>query len=209
MRGGTSKGVFFTAGDLPADRALRDRILLRVIGSPDRYGTHIDGMGGATSSTSKVVIVSRSTQPDCDVDYLFGGLAVDRPDIDWSGNCGNLTAAVGPYAISTGLVAAPEHGWATVRLWQANIGKKIVVHVPMADGEVLEEGDFGLDGVAFPGAEIRIEFLEPGAEAGAGDQSVAVPDHAQVPGCAQAGLHEVGEGSLVAGDRLDVDDFLQ
>lgn len=163
MRGGTSKGVFFMARDLPVDLALRDRILLRVIGSPDRYGTHIDGMGGATSSTSKVVIVSRSTRVDCDVDYLFGGLAVDRPDIDWSGNCGNLTAAVGPYAISMGLVAAPDRGWATVRLWQANIGKKIVVHVPMADGEVQEEGDFALDGVAFPGTEIRIEFLNPGA----------------------------------------------
>ncbi len=187
MRGGTSKGVFFTAGDLPADRALRDRILLRVIGSPDPYGKHIDGMGGATSSTSKVVVVSRSTRADCDVDYLFGGLAVDRADIDWSGNCGNLTAAVGPYAISTGLVAAPDHGWATVRLWQANIGKKIVVHVPMAGGAVQEEGDFELDGVAFPAAEIRIEFLDPGAEAGDGGGGAMFPtgsvvDALDVPG---------------------------
>ncbi len=166
MRGGTSKGVFFLAGDLPDDPVLRDKILLRVIGSPDPYGKHIDGMGGATSSTSKVVIVAKSSRPDCDVDYLYGGLAVDKDYVDWSGNCGNLTAAVGPFAISAGLVAAPADGWATVRIWQANIGKKIIAQVPMQDGEVREEGDFELDGVTFPAAEIRLEFLDPGAEAG-------------------------------------------
>jgi probable AcnD-accessory protein PrpF len=168
MRGGTSKGVFFLAGDLPADPAARDRLLLRVVGSPDPYGKHIDGMGGATSSTSKVVILARSARPDCDVDYLFGQVAVDRPVIDWSGNCGNLTAAVGPFAISAGLVAAPAEGEATVRIWQANIGKRILAHVPVRGGEVLEEGDFALDGVAFPAAEVRLEFLDPGAEDGAG-----------------------------------------
>ena len=164
MRGGTSKGVFFVASDLPTDRAERERILLRVIGSPDRYGKHIDGMGGATSSTSKIVIVSPSSRDDCDVDYLFGQVAIDKPMIDWSGNCGNLTAAVGPFAISSGLVSAPADGVATVRIWQANISKKIVAHVPMRDGEVVEMGEFELDGVAFPAAEVRIEFLDPAAD---------------------------------------------
>lgn len=168
MRGGTSKGVFFVAGDLPADAQARDRILLRVIGSPDRYGKHTDGMGGATSSTSKVVVLSKSTRPDCDVDYLFGAVAIDAPVIDWSGNCGNLSAAVGPFAITSGLVAAPADGTAVVRIWQANIAKKIVSHVPMRGGEVVELGDFELDGVAFPAAEVKLEFLDPAAdEAGA------------------------------------------
>ncbi|MGU7773015.1 2-methylaconitate cis-trans isomerase PrpF [Burkholderia sp. MR1-5-21] len=162
MRGGTSKGVFFCADCLPADHAQRDRILLRVIGSPDPYGKQIDGMGGATSSTSKVVVVSRSTRPDCDVDYLFGAASIDRPVIDWSGNCGNLTSAVGPFAIAQGLVDAPDNGVATVRIWQANINARIIAHVPMKDGEVVEDGDFELDGVAFPAAEIRLEFLDPG-----------------------------------------------
>ena len=162
MRGGTSKGVFFHGRDLPADAAARDRLLLRVVGSPDPYGKQIDGMGGATSSTSKVVVITPSTRPDCDVDYLFGAVAIDRPVLDWSGNCGNLTSAVGPFAISEGLVPAPRDGLATVRIWQANIGKRIVAHVPMRGGEVLEEGDFALDGVTFPAAEIALEFLEPG-----------------------------------------------
>ena len=168
MRGGTSKGVFFTPDDLPAearqDPAVRDAFLLRVVGSPDRYRQHIDGMGGATSSTSKVVIVSRSSREDCDVDYLFGAVSVEKPVIDWSGNCGNLTSAVGPFAIQRGLVQAPRTGMATMRIWQANIGKKIVAHVPVVDGEVQELGDFELDGVTFPAAEIKLEFLEPGAD---------------------------------------------
>jgi 2-methylaconitate isomerase len=166
MRGGTSKGVFFLAQHLPSNREARDRILLRVIGSPDRYGKHIDGMGGATSSTSKVVVLSKSTRPDCDVDYLFGAVAVDAPVIDWSGNCGNLSAAVGPFAISAGLVDAPPEGVATVRIWQANIGKRIISHVPMRGGQVQESGDFELEGVAFPAAEVKLEFLDPGAEEG-------------------------------------------
>ena len=161
MRGGTSKGVFFLAEDLPSDPQARDRILMRVIGSPDRYGKHTDGMGGATSSTSKVVILSKSGRPDCDVDYLFGQVAIDQPLVDWSGNCGNLSAAVGPFAISMGLVTAPPDGTATVRIWQASIRKKIVSHVPMTGGEVQELGDFQLDGVAFPAAEVELEFLDP------------------------------------------------
>ena len=185
MRGGTSKGVFFLRDDLPADPAVRDRLLLRVIGSPDPYGKHTDGMGGATSSTSKVVIINASERPDCDVDYLFGALSVSRADIDWSGNCGNLSAAVGPFAISSGLVAAPANGWATVRIWQANIGKVIVSHVQMQDGEVLEEGDFELDGVTFPAAEVKLEFLDPAADEGDGGAMFPtghVRDTLDVPG---------------------------
>ena len=169
MRGGTSKGVFFNARDLPADKAARERILLRVIGSPDRYGKQTDGMGAATSSTSKIVILSKSERPDCDIDYLFGQVAIDAPVIDWSGNCGNLTTAVGPFAISEGLIEAPANGEATVRIWQANIGKRIISHVPMKDGEVVEMGDFELDGVAFPAAEVKIEFLDPAADEGEGE----------------------------------------
>jgi probable AcnD-accessory protein PrpF len=164
MRGGTSKGVFFLADDLPSDHGARERILLRVIGSPDPYGKQIDGMGGATSSTSKVVVVSRSSRPDCDVEYLFGQVAIDAPVIDWSGNCGNLTAAVGPFAVSTGLVSAPKDGMAIVRLWQANIGKRIIAHVPMHGGEAQETGNFQLDGVSFPSAEVKLEFIDPAGE---------------------------------------------
>ncbi len=187
MRGGTSKGVFFREEDLPADKPAREKLLLRVIGSPDPYGKQIDGMGAATSSTSKVVILSKSSRPDCDVDYLFGQVAIDRPFIDWSGNCGNLTAAVGPFAISAGIVAAPPEGHAVVRIWQANIGKKITAHVPMRGGEVVEEGDFELDGVTFPSAEIRIEFLEPGGGDEDGEGGAMFPtgrliDTLEVPG---------------------------
>lgn len=175
MRGGTSKGVFFLAEHLPEDTTERERLLLRVIGSPDRYGKHIDGMGGATSSTSKVVILSKSARPDCDVDYLFGAIAVDAPVIDWSGNCGNLSAAVGPFAIGSGLVDAPANGTAIVRVWQSNIGKKIIAHVPMQGGEVVELGEFELDGVAFPAAEIRLEFLDPAADEEGSEGSTLFP----------------------------------
>ena len=169
MRGGTSKGVFFLKDDLPADLKERERLLLRVIGSPDRYGKQTDGMGAATSSTSKIVILSKSDRPDSDVDYLFGQVAIDAPVIDWSGNCGNLSTAVGPFAIGAGLVAAPADGTATVRIWQANIRKRIVSHVPMQAGEVQEMGGFELDGVAFPAAEVRLEFLDPAADDGNGE----------------------------------------
>jgi probable AcnD-accessory protein PrpF len=187
MRGGTSKGVFFLGKDLPSDPAQRERLLLRVIGSPDRYGKQTDGMGGATSSTSKVVILSKSDRPDCDVDYLFGQVAIDAPVIDWSGNCGNLTTAVGPFAIDAGLVAAPADGFATVRIWQANIRKRIVSHVPMKDGAVQELGDFELDGVTFPAAEVKLEFLDPAADDGDGPGGAMFPtgqriDALEVPG---------------------------
>lgn len=167
MRGGTSKGVFFRAIDLPPAGPDRDRIVLRVIGSPDRYGKHIDGMGGATSSTSKVVLLSPSTRDGHDVDYLFGQVAIDAPVVDWSGNCGNLSAAVGPAAMHLGIVPVPvSDGDVTVRIWQANIGKPIVAHVPVAHGQVVEEGDFVLDGVTFPAAEIALEFVDPAGEEG-------------------------------------------
>lgn len=168
MRGGTSKGVFFRKEDLPSDPAARERLLLRVIGSPDRYGKQTDGMGGATSSTSKIVILSKSDRPDSDVDYLFGQVSIDAPVIDWSGNCGNLSTAVGPFAIEAGLVEAPADGAATVRIWQANIQKRIICHVPMRDGAVQELGDFELDGVTFPAAEVKLEFLDPADDEGDG-----------------------------------------
>ncbi|OOG46912.1 2-methylaconitate cis-trans isomerase PrpF [Rhodanobacter sp. C01] len=171
LRGGTSKGVFFRLEDLPeaaqVPGAARDALLLRVIGSPDPYGKQIDGMGGATSSTSKTVIVSRSSRADHDVDYLFGQVAIDQAFVDWSGNCGNLSAAVGPFAIAGGLVdpaRIQRDGVAIVRIWQANIGKTIIAHVPMTDGAVQETGDFELDGVTFPAAEVQLEFMEPAAE---------------------------------------------
>ena len=167
MRGGTSKGLFFLRGDLPAEPAARDALLLRAIGSPDPYGRHIDGLGGASSSTSKVVLVQRSARPGCDVDYLFGQVAIDQPLIDWSGSCGNLAAAVGPFALHAGLVGgAPDDGRATVRIWQANLGQRIVAHVPMRGGRVQEMGDFALDGVPFAAAEIRLDFLDPAGGGG-------------------------------------------
>ena len=168
MRGGTSKGVFFKLDDLPESAQVagqaRDQLLLRVIGSPDPYGKQIDGMGGATSSTSKTVILSKSTQPEHDVDYLFGQISIDQPFVDWSGNCGNLTAAVGSFAISHGLAdpsRIPENGICTVRIWQKNIEKTIIAHVPITNSQVQETGDFELDGVTFPAAEVQIEFLDP------------------------------------------------
>ncbi|MBQ0752809.1 MAG: 2-methylaconitate cis-trans isomerase PrpF [Gammaproteobacteria bacterium] len=174
MRGGTSKGVFFKLTDLPESAqspgAARDAFLLRVIGSPDPYGKQTDGMGGATSSTSKTVILSKSTQSHHDVDYLFGQVSIDKPFVDWSGNCGNLTAAVGSFAVSNGLVDAdriPENGIAIVRIWQSNIQKTIIAHVPITNGEVQETGDFELDGVTFPAAEVQVEFLDPADGEGA------------------------------------------
>ncbi|MFK3790883.1 2-methylaconitate cis-trans isomerase PrpF [Pseudomonas piscis] len=193
MRGGTSKGVFFNLQDLPEAAQLpgaaRDALLLRVIGSPDPYDKQIDGMGGATSSTSKTVILSRSIKPDHDVDYLFGQVAIDKPFVDWSGNCGNLSAAVGSFAISSGLVdpaRIPHNGVAVVRIWQANIGKTIIAHVPITDGAVQETGDFELDGVTFPAAEVQLEFLDPAAEEEGGGGSMFptgnLVDDLEVPG---------------------------
>ncbi|WP_434212205.1 2-methylaconitate cis-trans isomerase PrpF [[Pseudomonas] boreopolis] len=192
MRGGTSKGVFFRLQDLPeaarVPGAARDALLLRVIGSPDPYGKQIDGMGGATSSTSKTVIVSKSERPGHDVDYLFGQVSIDSAFVDWSGNCGNLSAAVGPFAIANGLLdpaRVPREGTCTVRIWQANIGKTIVAHVPVRDGQVQETGDFELDGVTFPAAEVPLEFLDPadeGEEGGAMFPTGNVVDELDVPG---------------------------
>jgi len=193
MRGGTSKGVFFSLQDLPEAARVpgpaRDALLLRVIGSPDPYEKQIDGMGGATSSTSKTVILSKSTRADHDVDYLFGQVSIDKPFVDWSGNCGNLSAAVGSFAISSGLVDAsriPQNGVAVVRIWQANIGKTIIAHVPITDGAVQETGDFELDGVTFPAAEVQLEFMDPAAEEEGGGGSMFptgnLVDDLEVPG---------------------------
>jgi len=161
MRGGTSKGVFFRDGVLPADPALRDAILLAVLGGPDQYKRQIDGLGGASSSTSKAVIVGPSRRPDADVDYLFGQVSIDRAFVDYSGNCGNLSGAVGPYAIAQGLVPAVE-GITVVRIWQVNTNRLIIAHVPVRGGQPLEEGTFHLDGVPTPGAEIVVDFVDPG-----------------------------------------------
>ncbi|MFT6339358.1 MAG: putative AcnD-accessory protein PrpF [Alcanivorax sp.] len=189
MRGGTSKGVFFSLNDLPESAQVageaRDKLLLRVIGSPDPYGKHTDGMGGATSSTSKTVILAKSESADHDVDYLFGQVSIDKPFIDWSGNCGNLTAAVGAFAINNGLIAAdriPENGIAVVRIWQVNIQKTIIAHVPITNGEVQETGDFELDGVTFPAAEVQVDFMDPADGDGAMFPTGNVVDELEVPG---------------------------
>lgn len=193
IRGGTSKGVFFRLQDLPnaaqQPGPARDALMLRVIGSPDPYGKQIDGMGGASSSTSKTVILSPSTRADHDVDYLFGQVSIDRPFVDWSGNCGNLSAAVGPFAIRSGIVDSsriPENGTAVIRIWQANIGKTIIAHVPISNGAVQETGDFELDGVTFPAAEILVEFMDPAADDGEGGGSMFptgnVVDELDIPG---------------------------
>ena len=188
MRGGTSKGVFFNLADLPQvaqePGPARDALLLRVIGSPDPYGKQIDGMGGATSSTSKTVIIAKSERDGYDVDYLFGQVSIDKAFVDWSGNCGNLSAAVGAFAINQGLVDAsriPENGFAEVRIWQKNIGKAIIAQVPITHGEVQETGDFELDGVTFPAAEVQIEFLDPADASGAMFPTGNLVDELEVP----------------------------
>ena len=193
LRGGTSKGVFFRLQDLPASAQApgkaRDALLLRVIGSPDPYGKQTDGMGGATSSTSKTVIIAKSSRPDHDVDYLFGQVSIDSAFVDWSGNCGNLSAAVGPFSIAARLIdpsRVPQNGMAVIRIWQANISKTIIAHVPITDGAVQETGDFELDGVTFPAAEVQLEFMDPAAEEeGAGGSMFPtgnVVDDLEVPG---------------------------
>ena len=192
MRGGTSKGVFFRLADLPAEAQApgpaRDALLLRVIGSPDPYGKHTDGMGGATSSTSKCVIIAPASVPGHDVDYLYGQVSIDSAFVDWSGNCGNLSTAVGPFAIANGFLPAdriPDNGTVTVRIWQANIGKTILAHVPITDGQVQETGDFEVDGVTFPAAEIVLEFLDPSDDDGDGGSmfpSGNLVDDLDVPG---------------------------
>ncbi len=192
LRGGTSKGVFFRLQDLPEAAQVpgpaRDALLMRVIGSPDPYGKHTDGMGGATSSTSKCVIIAPASVPDHDVDYLYGQVSIDSAFVDWSGNCGNLSTAVGPFAIANGFVPAariPRDGTVAVRVWQANIGKTIIVHVPVRDGQVQETGDFELDGVTFPAAEIVLEFIDPSDDEGEGGSMFPtgnLVDELDVPG---------------------------
>lgn len=189
MRGGTSKGLFFSLNDLPESARepgeFRDNLLLRAIGSPDPYGKHTDGMGGATSSTSKCVILSASKKVDHDVDYLFGQVAIDKAFVDWSGNCGNLSAAVGAFAIQAGLVdpqRIPENGIAQIRIWQANISKTIIAHIPICEGEVQECGDFELDGVTFPAAEIKVDFMEPSDREGSMFPTGNLVDDLEVPG---------------------------
>jgi probable AcnD-accessory protein PrpF len=192
IRGGTSKGVFFRLQDLPESCRVpgeaRDKLFMRVIGSPDPYSAHIDGMGGATSSTSKCVILSKSTRPDHDVDYLYGQVSIDKAFVDWSGNCGNLSTAAGAFAIHAGLVnptRIPENGTCVVRIWQANIQKTIIAHVPVTKGQVQETGDFELDGVTFPAAEIVLEFLDPsddGEEGGSMFPTGNLVDDLDVPG---------------------------
>ncbi|WP_286784971.1 MULTISPECIES: 2-methylaconitate cis-trans isomerase PrpF [Pseudomonas] len=192
MRGGTSKGVFFRLQDLPGSAQVpgeaRDRLFMRVIGSPDPYSAQIDGMGGATSSTSKCVILSKSSQPDHDVDYLYGQVSIDKAFVDWSGNCGNLSTAAGAFALHAGLIdpaRVPDNGVCVVRIWQANIQKTIVAHVPVSAGQVQETGDFELDGVTFPAAEIVLEFLDPsddGEEGGSMFPTGNLVDDLEVPG---------------------------
>jgi 2-methylaconitate cis-trans-isomerase PrpF len=199
LRGGTSKGVFFRLQDLPAScqqpGEARDKLFLRVIGSPDPYAAHIDGMGGATSSTSKCVILSKSTQPDHDVDYLYGQVSIDKAFVDWSGNCGNLSTAAGAFAIHAGLIDAsrvPQNGICVVRIWQANIKKTIIAQVPVTDGQVQETGDFELDGVTFPAAEIVLEFLDPsddGEDGGAMFPTGNLVDDLDVPVSAHSRRH--------------------
>lgn len=206
-RGGTSKGLFLDADALPPEPAARDALLLRAIGSPDPYGKQIDGLGGGSSSTSKVVLVKRSTRPGCDVEYLFGAVAIDQPLIDWSGNCGNLTTAVAPYAILHGLVAATD-GICTVRLWQANLGTHIIARVPVRDGRPVEDGTFAMDGVAFPGAEIALEFVDPGGGGAALLPTGNVIDTLDVPGTGRFEATLVNAGNptvFVTADALRVD----
>lgn len=192
LRGGTSKGVFFRLEDLPPScqvpGAARDKLFMRVIGSPDPYAAHIDGMGGATSSTSKCVILSKSTQPDHDVDYLYGQISIDKAFVDWSGNCGNLSTGAGAFALHAGLIdpaRVPQNGTCVVRIWQANIQKTIIAHVPVTNGQVQETGNFELDGVTFPAAEIVLEFLDPSDDSEEGGSMFPtgnLVDDLEVPG---------------------------
>ncbi len=206
IRGGTSKGVFFVLDELPQNAQLpgkdRDQLLLRVIGSPDPYGKQIDGMGGATSSTSKTVIISKSSKPDHDVDYLFGQVSIDKAFVDWSGNCGNLSAAIGGFAITKGMMdtgKVPRDGICSVRIWQANISKTIIAHVPVRAGEVQESGDFELDGVTFPAAEVVLEFIDP-ADEGEGDAGGSMfptgnlVDELEVPGIGTVNVTMINAG---------------
>jgi probable AcnD-accessory protein PrpF len=203
MRGGTSKGLFFRADSLPSNQELRDCILLRILGSPDPYGQQIDGMGGATSSTSKVMLIAPSTSPEFDLDYSFGQVAIDRPIIDWAGNCGNLTSAVGPFAITQGLIQIPPSGTVRVRMRHMASNARINAYIPIQNGAIVENGDFELDGIAFPAAEIRVEFLDPGADsAGSGNDGMfptgSSMDPLEIPGlgCLQVTMINAGNPAV-------------
>ncbi|VTU33547.1 3-methylitaconate isomerase [Variovorax sp. PBL-H6] len=203
MRGGTSKGTFFLAEDLPeivrSDPAARDRFFQRVVGSPDAYGKQIDGMGGATSSTSKIVVIARSQRPNCDVDYTFGQVPINGDHVDWSGNCGNLTGAVGPFAIHRGLIDVQSDGLSVVRIWQTNLRKLIVARVPVEAGEVVELGQFRLDGVTFPAAEVQLDFVDPGSGSDDGAASLFptgnVVDELDVPGIGRMDATYISAGN--------------
>lgn len=182
MRGGTSKAVMFRRADLPDDETLWPRIFTRVMGSPDPNGRQLDGMGGGISSLSKICIIGPPSRPDADVDYTFAQVVVDQDLVDFSSNCGNMSSAVGPFAVEEGLVAKPNGEEATVRIHNTNTKKIIISRFRMDGDYAAVEGDFVLDGVAGSGAPIRLDFSEPaGARtgkllpAGAAVQSLQVP----------------------------------
>ncbi len=207
MRGGTSKGVFFRADVVPTNQPERDELFLRVLGSPDPYEKQVDGMGGATSSTSKVVIIGPSEREDCDVNYLYGAVSVDSPVVDYSGSCGNLSAAVAPFAIHERLISAPKNGIATVKIWQANTGKRIIAKVPMRDGEVVELGDFTLDGVTFPAAEVVLDFLDPADNASGLFPTGNVVDNILVPEVGNLNVTLINAGNahiFINAEELDL-----
>ena len=161
MRGGTSKGVFFRAADLPDDPDLRNRIFLLAIGSPDPYGRQLNGMGGGLSSVSKAVVIGPANRNDADVDYTFAQVAVDAPVVDYTSNCGNLSSAVGPFAIDLGLLDVGGET-ARVRIHNTNTAKIIHAEIPLEHGRARVEGDFEIPGVGGTGARIRLDFLDPG-----------------------------------------------
>jgi 2-methylaconitate cis-trans-isomerase PrpF len=162
MRGGTSKAVMVNAADLPADPAAWDAILLEVMGSPDPNGRQLDGMGGGVSSVSKVCVVGPPRRPDADVDYTFAQVSVREAHVDYSGNCGNMSSAIGPFAVEEGLVPRPQDGETAVRIHNTNTGKVIVAKFPVVDGALAADGELEIDGVAGKAAAIRLEFLDPG-----------------------------------------------
>lgn len=210
MRGGTSKGLFFNGKDLPADKSAWDAIFLKANGSPDPYGKQVDGLGGATSSTSKAVVVTPSERPDCDVDYLFGAVSIENAVVDYSGNCGNLTSAVGPFAIHQGMIESiPSNGSIEVAIWQVNINKRIIAHVPIVDGEVQECGTFELDGVTFPSAEIILDFMDPADADGGLFPTGNVVDTLDVPGVGEIQVTLINAGNphvFIAADSLGLDE---
>ena len=162
MRGGTSKAVMFRKDDLPENPRDWDPIFLQVMGSPDPNGRQLDGMGGGISSLSKICVIGRSSRPDADIDYTFAQIGVRDTFVDYGANCGNMSSAVGPFALDEGLVAAPSGNEAAIRIHNTNTSKIIVSRFPVDHGALADTGDIEIDGVAGKGAPIRLEFLEPG-----------------------------------------------